>query len=156
MANAHGAAGPDVLDALAALVDHHPLQPREPLAGEPRFRRLRVVRELHEESLALYHDLGDRRGTAPLRQHDYGAADALSADGLARMRELGDQQGLALALNHLGMIRLERGEPGAAQALLAVIPGRLEAADKAIDDRTTAGVRSALSEAQCAADSAAG
>ncbi len=49
--DADGALGPDVLDGLASLLDHHLLEPRAGVPGEPRFGRLRLVREYALERL---------------------------------------------------------------------------------------------------------
>jgi predicted ATPase len=65
-----------------------------------------------EESLALWRDLGDKRGaadvlinlgTVALDRGDYPRAAAFFDESMPLRRELGDRWGLALALNYLGV-----------------------------------------------------
>jgi predicted ATPase len=65
-----------------------------------------------EESLALWRELGDKRGaadvlinlgTVALDKGDYPQAAAFFDDSMPLRRELGDSWGLALALNNLGV-----------------------------------------------------
>jgi tetratricopeptide (TPR) repeat protein len=82
---------------------------------------------LSEESLALFRELGDRRGSAwalynlgrtAAEQGDYRRAAALLDESLALFRELGDKRGRASALNHLGRIAADQGDYRRAAALL--------------------------------------
>ena len=73
---------------------------------------------LHEESLALWRDLGDRQGIAAAlnnggsvlqQQGDHFRAAALHEESLALWRDLGDRQGIAKALNQLGCLAWANG-----------------------------------------------
>ena len=73
---------------------------------------------LHEESLALWRDLGDSQGIAAAlnnggsvlqQQGDYARASALHEESLALWRDLGDRQGIAKALNQLGCLAWDDG-----------------------------------------------
>jgi non-specific serine/threonine protein kinase len=86
-----------------------------------------AARALHEESLTIFRELGDKQGVAnSLRllgevardQGDWGAARALLEDGLAIFRELGNKWGIAWSLRALGWVAFEQGDCGAARALL--------------------------------------
>ena len=81
---------------------------------------------LFEESLALWRDRGDPRGTATalnnlgwvaVHRGDYPAARALSEESLALWREIGDPGGMATALNNLGFVAYFQGAYAAAAAL---------------------------------------
>jgi predicted ATPase/class 3 adenylate cyclase/DNA-binding CsgD family transcriptional regulator len=79
------------------------------------------------ESLALYQELGDRRGSATslsslgytaLMRSNYAAARALEEEALALFREVGDKWGSVFALHTLARVLFYQGEYGRAQALL--------------------------------------
>jgi predicted ATPase/class 3 adenylate cyclase/DNA-binding CsgD family transcriptional regulator len=79
------------------------------------------------EGLALYRELGDRRGSATalsslgyaaLMRSNYAAAQARLEEALALFRELGDTGGSAFALNPLASVLFYQGEYARAQALL--------------------------------------
>jgi len=85
-----------------------------------------AARALSEESLALWRELGDKRGIATAlndlgwvawRQGDYTVARALSEESLALWRELGETQGIATSLTNLGWIAQYQGDYTAAYAL---------------------------------------
>jgi predicted ATPase len=86
-----------------------------------------AAQALHEESLAIRRELGDKRGIVvslwelgfmALNQGEHGAARALLQERLAILRELGDKQGIAQSLFGLGLLAQQQGEHGAARALL--------------------------------------
>jgi tetratricopeptide (TPR) repeat protein len=67
----------------------------------------------HEESLAIWRELGDRRGiartllalgNAVYSQGNELAAESLYGQSLTIERELGDQRAIAIVLNNLGMV----------------------------------------------------
>src|SRR5712692_3897810 len=73
---------------------------------------------LVEESMALFQELGDKRGRAAALnvrgivakyQGDYGRAIALHEECLSLQRELGNKRGVAVALNNLAAISQEQG-----------------------------------------------
>jgi non-specific serine/threonine protein kinase len=81
---------------------------------------------LHEESLAIRRELGDRSGIAGSLNNlgsvahnrgDYSAARSLHEEGLAIRRELGDRSGISSALNNLGNVAVNQGDYPAAIAL---------------------------------------
>jgi tetratricopeptide (TPR) repeat protein len=83
--------------------------------------------ELLEAGLALYQELGDKRGCAwtiselghlALYQGQEGRAAERYAEGLALSRELGDTYNSAWALSHLGTVALRRGALDQAGELL--------------------------------------
>jgi tetratricopeptide (TPR) repeat protein len=83
---------------------------------------------LYEQSLALYRELGDKRGIAscllmlgdtPYRQCEYGRAAAMYEEGLALCRQLGSTFGIAAALVGLGAVAYHHGNLGKSTALLA-------------------------------------
>jgi tetratricopeptide (TPR) repeat protein len=85
-----------------------------------------AARALHEESLAIKRDLGDKRGIAislnnlgsvTHTQGDYAAARSLYEESLALARELGDKRGIAGSLNNLGGYGVMEGEYAAARSL---------------------------------------
>src|SRR5262249_38948892 len=85
--------------------------------------------ELHEQSLALQRQLGDRAGVADslygLGQAARGQHDLLSArrsyrESLALRRELGDQAGTAACLEGLAALVHAGGQPRDAARLLGV------------------------------------
>jgi predicted ATPase/transcriptional regulator with XRE-family HTH domain len=74
---------------------------------------------LLDESLVLYRDLGDQRGTAwalhslafvPRDQGDYRRAGALLEESLVLFRELGDIAGTAWALHSLARVLRDQGD----------------------------------------------
>jgi predicted ATPase/DNA-binding SARP family transcriptional activator len=86
----------------------------------------RAAQALHEEGLAIFRELGDRRGIAwsltcmvwvAQVQGNYGAAHALGEEGLAIFRELGDRLGMAWSLISLGWTAVDEGDHGAVQVL---------------------------------------
>jgi tetratricopeptide (TPR) repeat protein len=81
---------------------------------------------LYEECLALYRELGDKRGIAYLldnlgyvayQQGDYGRAAVLHEEALSLRRELGDSWGIASSLGSLGLVAYDQGDYGRAVAL---------------------------------------
>jgi predicted ATPase/transcriptional regulator with XRE-family HTH domain/Tfp pilus assembly protein PilF len=87
-----------------------------------------AARMFHEESLALFWKLGDKRGVAfslnnqgnvALNQGNYGAARVLHEESLVLFRETGDKWGIAAALNNLGIVAVEQGDYNAARVLHA-------------------------------------
>jgi predicted ATPase/DNA-binding winged helix-turn-helix (wHTH) protein len=85
-----------------------------------------AARALHEESLAIRRELGDRPGIAAalgnlgnvaLIQADYPPAKALHEESLAIRRELGDRFGSAALLSNLGIVALNQGDYPAAKSL---------------------------------------
>jgi predicted ATPase/class 3 adenylate cyclase/Tfp pilus assembly protein PilF len=83
--------------------------------------------ELLEAGLALYQEIGDKRGCAwaiselghlALYQGDDERAATRYAEGLALSRELGDTYNSAWALNHLGTVALRSGTPEQAREQL--------------------------------------
>ena len=86
-----------------------------------------AARALHEESLAIRRELGDRFGIAAslgnlgnvaVNQGDHPAARALQEQSLAIYRELGDRFGIAATLNSLAVLALKHNDYPAAKALL--------------------------------------
>jgi predicted ATPase/class 3 adenylate cyclase len=79
------------------------------------------------ESLAIWQELGDKRGTATAlnsmgwlayQSGNFEAAVSLSQEALALHRALGDTRGIAVALFNLGFVTLYRSDYPAALALL--------------------------------------
>jgi non-specific serine/threonine protein kinase len=84
------------------------------------------ARALHEESLALYREFGDRQGIANALhnlgnlargQHDFPLAARRYEESLALKRELGDRWGIASALGGLGNLAHDQGDYPRARAL---------------------------------------
>jgi predicted ATPase/class 3 adenylate cyclase len=84
-----------------------------------------AARELAQECLAIWRELGDRKGIAvslsrlgvlALEQGDFASAQALNEESLAIKQELGDRSGIAASLNNLGNLAFERGDFASAQA----------------------------------------
>lgn len=82
--------------------------------------------ELFEESLALFRELGDEGGAAPVlaelgqaarARGDHGRAESLSEEGLALSRRLGDRMNAAVSLSTLGHVARRRGDHERAAAL---------------------------------------
>jgi predicted ATPase/transcriptional regulator with XRE-family HTH domain/Tfp pilus assembly protein PilF len=85
------------------------------------------ARALHEESLALRREQGDRWGIAVAlnnlalvvdRQGDHARARALFEENLALFRDLDHGRGIAIALVNLGMVAERQGDYLGARALL--------------------------------------
>jgi len=85
------------------------------------------ARTRYEASLALRHDLGDRRGIADVLtnlgllasdQRDYGRARTLLEQSLVLQRELGDSERIAITLANLGIVAYSEGRLDEAVALL--------------------------------------
>ena len=85
-----------------------------------------VARVLHQESLAIRRQLGDRRGVASSLnnlgsvardQGDLASARALFEESLSIARELGDRGYIANLLGNLGIVAHEQGDYLAARAL---------------------------------------
>ncbi|HSG17329.1 MAG TPA: tetratricopeptide repeat protein [Anaerolineae bacterium] len=83
----------------------------------------------HEESLRLFQQLGPDYNLQVARQHDalgeieqyygnYELAIALHEQSLALQQEIGDKEGVAASLAHLGVIARERGRYDEAEKLL--------------------------------------
>jgi tetratricopeptide (TPR) repeat protein len=93
-----------------------------------RFQRdLTGARQMNEESLALFRELGDRWATGQLLnnqacvasdQGDYAEARALLQESLSIRRQLGDKAGLALSLNTLADVMLDEGDYASVRPLL--------------------------------------
>ena len=87
-----------------------------------------AARVFHEESLAIFRELGNKQGIAGSlkdlgrlagAQGDYAAARALYEESLAISRELGDRQGSGWTLNDLGNLAGAQGDYGAARTFHA-------------------------------------
>jgi tetratricopeptide (TPR) repeat protein len=85
------------------------------------------ARAMHEESLAIRRELGDRQGVAASLnnlgnvakdQGEYAAARALYEEALAAFRVLGHKQFMANALGNLGDVAWAQGDYAGARALL--------------------------------------
>ena len=85
-----------------------------------------AARALFEESLALWREIGDKRGIATAlndlgwvawRQGNYAAARTLSAESLALWKDLGERQGMATALTNLGWLAHHQSDYAEARAL---------------------------------------
>jgi predicted ATPase/DNA-binding SARP family transcriptional activator len=84
-----------------------------------------TARALHEESLSLRRELGDRQGVAwslnslgniVHPQGDYALARDLYQESQGLFRELGDRQGVARSLSCLGYVALDQGDCTMARA----------------------------------------
>ncbi|HEX9987086.1 MAG TPA: tetratricopeptide repeat protein [Chloroflexia bacterium] len=80
---------------------------------------------LHEESLRLRRELGDKQGMAGALNNiavvwrdrgDYERASTYFEESLSLKRELGDKMGIASSLNNLGVVRQRQSNYDAAQA----------------------------------------
>jgi predicted ATPase/DNA-binding winged helix-turn-helix (wHTH) protein len=87
-----------------------------------------TARDLFEESLTLWREMGNKRGIASVlndlgwmawRQSDYAVAQALSAESLALWQDLGEMQGIATALTNLAWIAHHQGDYTSALVLFA-------------------------------------
>jgi predicted ATPase/DNA-binding SARP family transcriptional activator/Tfp pilus assembly protein PilF len=87
------------------------------------------AKALHEESLALFRELGPEYNLSVARQLDalgeieqyygnYDQATGLHQESMALQREIGDKEGVAASLAHLGVIARERGRYDEAEELL--------------------------------------
>jgi hypothetical protein len=118
---------------------------------------------LHEESLAIRRELGDKSGIAyalsdlglvALEQADYGTAGSLYAQSLAIRQEVGDKWGLAVCLTGLAGVAEAREQVelaarllAATEALLEAIGGRLDALERLVYARTVAAAGARLDAA---------
>jgi predicted ATPase/class 3 adenylate cyclase len=84
------------------------------------------ARPFLDESLSIWRELGDKKGTAAALNTlgwlasqigDLATARSLSEEALSRNRELGEKRGIAVALNNLGAVALHQSEYAAAIAL---------------------------------------
>ncbi len=75
--------------------------------------------ELHEQSIALWQQLGDKQGVArsldilgeiARNKGDYPRAVALHEESLALRRQIGDSSGIADTLSRLGRVAIEEGD----------------------------------------------
>jgi predicted ATPase len=109
--------------ALAASAGQHSALRAHVLQGAATFAGMRGNLERAEllatESLALYRELGDRRGTAFLlrdcgvvaaRRGDFTSATALYEESAALFRELDDAAALAIVISNLGDLALREGD----------------------------------------------
>ena len=85
-----------------------------------------AARNMHEESLAIRRELGDRGaiarslnnlGLVAWDQSDYTSARALYEESLAINREQGARESLARSLNNLGLLAFEQGDYTSARVL---------------------------------------
>lgn len=110
------------------------------------------ARELAEDSLALYREMGDEAGTARgletlgsahLLDGDVDGAEPLLAESLDRRRRSGDRAGMALTLLPVGDLHRTRGRPDAALACYdearAIVAGLLDPVAVARVDVSRAG-----------------
>jgi predicted ATPase/class 3 adenylate cyclase/Tfp pilus assembly protein PilF len=129
---AYRAEGRERLAALLALVG----------ASEPRAARAKALqaagvlaydqgdhvasRALYEESLAIWRELGERRGIANLlnnlgnlayRQGEFEASRSLHEESLAIRREMGEPWEIAASLNNLGILACDQGDYERARSL---------------------------------------
>ena len=81
------------------------------------------ARPFIEESLSIWRELGDKKGTAAAlnnlgwlgsQEGDFVMARSFSEEALWRNRELGEKRGIAVALNNLGAVALHQSDFGAA------------------------------------------
>jgi non-specific serine/threonine protein kinase len=88
---------------------------------------LGVARTLYDESLAIYREIGDQRGTAGSLNYlgfmareagELGAARARFEESLTIYQELGEKGGTTWSLRGLGQVARDQGEYAAARALL--------------------------------------
>jgi tetratricopeptide (TPR) repeat protein len=84
-----------------------------------------AVQRAHGEALAIWRELGDRRGESRTltalaaltrREADYGRALALLDEALALSRDAGYDAGVATALNHIGLTLTIQGRDEEAEA----------------------------------------
>ena len=82
---------------------------------------LRRMKELMQESLALFQEVGDKFGIAQCLlgvassamdlDGDFERARALTEEGLDLYKEIGDKDGIAYTLGRLGYLAFEHGDP---------------------------------------------
>jgi hypothetical protein len=119
---------------------------------------------LHEESLALFRELGDKRsiaislnnlGTVAQEQEDYDTARTSFKESLALCREVGDKVGIISSLAGLGglaVITRVRGVEGgtmllgAVEALSRSMGGVLDVIDRMLLERNMARARVQLGD----------
>ena len=86
-----------------------------------------AARVMHEESLAIKRELGNKFGIATslsnlgsvaADQGDYGGARVLYEESLTIVRELGNKSGIATSLHGLGNVAKNEGDYGRARVLL--------------------------------------
>jgi predicted ATPase/transcriptional regulator with XRE-family HTH domain len=84
------------------------------------------ARSLHEESLAISREIGDKLGIAASlngagnvarSQGDYAGARSLHEESLSIRRELGDKGGIANSLSSLGIVAYSQGDYATARSL---------------------------------------
>jgi len=84
------------------------------------------ARSYHQESLAIWRELGGRQGVASAlnnlglvaeSQGDYASACSLYEESLAIRRETGDRQGIASSLHNLGIVMRKQGDYALARSL---------------------------------------
>jgi predicted ATPase/class 3 adenylate cyclase len=84
------------------------------------------ARPFLEESLSIWRERGDKKGTAAALNNlgwlacqigDFTTARSLSEEALGRNRDLGEKRGISVALNNLGVIALYQSEYAAVIAL---------------------------------------
>jgi tetratricopeptide (TPR) repeat protein len=121
-----------------------------------------AARALHEESLALYREIGDKAGIASClnnlgnvarEQGNYPAARALYEESLTLYREIGDKRGIAECLARLGGVAVGVGQVDRGANLLGAVEGLLGSMDAVLDredrlpyDRAVASARAQLGE----------
>jgi predicted ATPase/DNA-binding SARP family transcriptional activator len=131
-----------------------------------------AARVFDEQGLAIFQELGDKRGSADSLNHlgwvayeqgDFGTARALLEECLAINRELVCKQGIVKDLEGLAAVAVAQAHSeraarlfGAAEGLRELSGAPLAAADRAEHDRSVAAVRTALGEAAFTAAWAAG
>ncbi|MEO8751708.1 MAG: tetratricopeptide repeat protein [Casimicrobiaceae bacterium] len=84
-------------------------------------------RACQEESLAIWRQLGERKGVATTlnnlgrvawKQGDYASARAMNEESLAIMRELADRDGIASSLGNLGLLAHDQDDYPTSRSLL--------------------------------------
>ena len=85
-----------------------------------------AARSLHEESLTIRRQLGDKKGIGvslgnlglvAADEGDFASAQALHEESLAIARELGNRNGIVASIGNLGSVAQDRGDFSAARAL---------------------------------------
>jgi predicted ATPase/class 3 adenylate cyclase len=83
--------------------------------------------DLHQQSLALFHEIDDKRGIGrelavlgeiAHHQGEYSRSIGLHEKSLALRQEIGDKEGIAASLGQLGMIARDQGQYQSARELL--------------------------------------
>ncbi|MDP9355507.1 MAG: tetratricopeptide repeat protein, partial [Chloroflexota bacterium] len=127
---------------------------------------------MHQESLALYREMGDTAGVArvlgnvgelALLRDDLDRAEACSRESLLLHWEVGYKEGVAYALKHLAGVAAAQGDPeraarlfGAAAALREAIGTPLPPSERAGHERTLVEARRCLGDDAFAAAWATG